>query len=203
MAERIDVVLFDLGGVLIELGGVAPMKEFAGIDEDDELWRRWLSCRWVREFERGECGVEDFARGVVDDWGLTITPAALIESFAAWPIGPFPGAIELVLATRERARVGCLSNTNALHWGDRFRHWPLTQHFDHAFLSFELGVVKPDREMFDVVAHQLGVDAGQILFIDDNRINVDAARAAGWRSERAVGVAETDRALVAHRILTD
>ncbi len=202
MAGGIDVVLFDLGGVLVELGGVAPMKSFAGIDDDDELWRRWLSCRWVREFERGGCSVEDFGRGVVDDWRLSVSPQELIESFAAWPIGPFPGAIDLVRSTRERVTVGCLSNTNSLHWSDRFRHWPLTQHFDHSFLSFELGVVKPDRELFDRVATDLGIGADRILFIDDNRINVDGAREAGWRAERAVGVAEAEGALVAHGILS-
>jgi hypothetical protein len=52
-SDTIDLVLFDLGGVLIELGGVAAMMELAGIDTDDELWLRWLSCRWVRTFERG------------------------------------------------------------------------------------------------------------------------------------------------------
>ena len=47
------MVLFDLGGVLIELGGVAAMRELTGIESDDELWRRWLGCRWVRSYERG------------------------------------------------------------------------------------------------------------------------------------------------------
>jgi putative hydrolase of the HAD superfamily len=87
-----------------------------------------------------------------------------------------------------------------LHWSDRFRHWPLTQHFDHSFLSFELGVVKPDRALFDVVARRLEVDADRILFIDDNRINVDGARESGWRAELAVGVAEAKRVLLAHGI---
>ena len=48
----IDVVLFDLGGVLVDFGGVEAMKELSGITDDDELWHRWLTCRWVREFER-------------------------------------------------------------------------------------------------------------------------------------------------------
>ena len=49
------LVLFDLGGVLIELRGVATMAELSGIDDEGELWRRWLQCRWVRIFESGGC----------------------------------------------------------------------------------------------------------------------------------------------------
>ena len=53
MSAPFDVVLFDLGGVLVDFGGVQAMKELSGITDDDELWHRWLTCRWVREFERG------------------------------------------------------------------------------------------------------------------------------------------------------
>ena len=42
-ARSVDVVLFDLGGVLIDFGGVGPMKELSGITGDEELWRRWLA----------------------------------------------------------------------------------------------------------------------------------------------------------------
>src|SRR6478736_3991610 len=92
----IDVVLFDLGGVLIDFAGVEPMKELAGITEDDELWRRWLTCRWVRSFERGECTADEFAIGMVDDWALPLTPQEFLDEFRSWPGGPLPDAAELV-----------------------------------------------------------------------------------------------------------
>jgi len=50
-----DAVIFDLGGVLVEYRGVEPLKVLSGIQDDQELWRRWLSCEWVRRFERGQC----------------------------------------------------------------------------------------------------------------------------------------------------
>ncbi len=87
-----QVVLFDLGGVLIELGGVASMRELTGIDSDDELWRRWLGCPWVRRFESGQCSADEFAAGVVADWQLTVAPQVFLDAFEAWPVGPFPGA---------------------------------------------------------------------------------------------------------------
>ena len=65
MAEPVDLVLFDLGGVLIELSGVPAMLELTGIESEEDLWRRWLSCRWVRRFESGGCSETEFAAGVV------------------------------------------------------------------------------------------------------------------------------------------
>ena len=67
--SAIEVVLFDLGGVLFDFGGVEPMKSLSGIEHDDEIWRRWLGCPWVRTFERGSCSADQFAEGVVGSIG--------------------------------------------------------------------------------------------------------------------------------------
>lgn len=199
--DVIEVVLFDLGGVLVELNGVASMRELTGIESDDELWRRWLGCRWVRSFERGECSADEFANGVVEDWQLTVTPAAFFEAFAAWPAGLYPGAEDLVARVRERVPTGYLSNTNAGHWDSHFSQWPIMDAFDYRFLSFELGLLKPDRDVFDRVVELLPAPPAQILFLDDNRLNVDAATEAGFAAEHVRGVAEAEQALVAAGVL--
>ncbi len=192
----IDVVLFDLGGVLMDFGGVGPMKALAGIAGDDELWDRWLSCRWVRDFERGRCSASDFAAGVVADWGLAVTPDSFLRVFASWPVGPFPGAREVVESVRRSARVGCLSNTNEIHWA-RLSAWPVLAAFDDCFLSFEMGMVKPDSELFDAVAAQVAVSPSRILFLDDVAANVSAARHRGFRAELCRGVDGARRTLAA------
>jgi putative hydrolase of the HAD superfamily len=189
----VDVVLFDLGGVLVDFAGVDTMKALAGIDSDDELWRRWLSCPWVRRFERGQCAADEFAAGMVVEWDLTIAPDEFLAGFRVWPGRVFPGAEQLVADTRAVVPVGCLSNTNALHWDHYGPRW---QDFDFQFLSFELGAVKPDREIFDHVAVALGAPRDRVLFLDDNVINVDAAGDAGFRAARAVGVDEARTVLV-------
>ena len=197
-----EVVVFDLGGVLAEFGGVERMRTLAGLDDDEELWRRWLSCEWVRRFERGTCSPEDFASGVVADWGLTLTGDAFLSEFREWLVGPLPGAEELVSQTRAAGLpVAVLSNTNNVHWEAGASRWPLVSMFDRAFLSFELGLVKPDREIFERVVTDLEVEPARVLFLDDNRINVDAARAAGLRAERVVGVSEARQALAGAGVL--
>lgn len=202
MAERTcDLVLFDLGGVLIDPGGVRPMRELSGIGSDEELWTRWLGCPWVRTFESGRCTAEEFAAGIVDDWALEVEPAAFLDEFGRWPQWPYPGAAELLAQVREAVPVGFLSNANVFQWNAHYEAIPLTHDFDHRFLSFELGMVKPDREIFDAVAARLAAPTERVLFLDDNAMNVRGAEAAGFTAVHVQGVAESHRALVSAGIL--
>jgi glucose-1-phosphatase len=201
VAEGVDLVLFDLGGVLIEVPGVRAMLELTGIESEEELWRRWLTCRWVRRFESGGCSEAEFAAGVVADWQLDLSAPAFLEAFRDWPAGPLPGAAELVTQTRASAATGCFSNTNALHWHGHIAAWPLTGLFDHRFLSFELGLLKPDIAAFAQVAALLNVPAERVLFLDDNALNVAGAAAAGFQAARAAGVDEARQCLIEAAVL--
>ncbi len=191
----IDIVLFDLGGVLVDFGGVDAMKQLAGIEDDELLWHRWLTCPWVRRFECGGCTNDEFATGMVDEWELDVTPEDFLDQFRSWIGGPLPGADALVDQVRRTHPAGCLSNTNALHWDHNFVRWPILDAFDFRFLSFQLGIVKPDRALFERVAELLPVDADRVLFLDDNIVNVEGARAVGFLAERVRGVEEARSAL--------
>jgi putative hydrolase of the HAD superfamily len=197
----VDIVLFDLGGVLFDFGGIPAMKELAAIDDDEEIWSRWLACRWVRAFERGDCAPEAFAEGVVEDWDLPIDADEFLASFRSWLGGPLTGADELVADTKNVLPVGCLSNTNSVHWADTEGKWSVLREFDVRFLSFEMGCVKPDREIFERVAQTLGSKPHRILFLDDNRINTDAAQAADFQAVRVKGVAEARQVLIDLRVI--
>lgn len=203
MAPRsgIEFVLFDLGGVLIDVGGVGHMRDLSGISSDEELWTRWLACRWVRRFEAGRCSADAFASGVVEDWGLDLEPADFLAAFSGWTVDPYPGALELVDAVRAGTPVGCLSNTNVLQWESRYRSSPLFEAFDACFLSFELGLVKPDRAIFDEVARRLPVRADAVLFLDDNAGNVEGAAAAGFVARQVRGVDAARQALAHDGVL--
>jgi putative hydrolase of the HAD superfamily len=196
-----DVVVFDLGGVLAEFGGVERMCELARIDDDQEMWARWLGCDWVRRFERGTCAAEDFAAGVVAEWELEVTPDAFLAEFRDWLIGPFPGAEELVATARQTVPVACLSNTNHVHWEAGAGRWPLLSMFDRAFLSFEIGMVKPDPEIYEHVVEAFDVSPERVLFLDDNTLNVDQARAVGLQAHRVVGVSQAREVLRAAGIV--
>jgi HAD superfamily hydrolase (TIGR01509 family) len=200
---NIQVVLFDLGGVLIDVGGVPPMKALARIDSDEEMWQRWLTCRWVRSFEQGECSADDFAAGVVDDWALDVEPAVFLDAFRTWPGAPLPGADELVADVRASVAVGCLSNTNAMHTDDQFSKYEIFESFDYRFLSYQLGLVKPDRALFDRVAELVPVAPERVAFLDDNLMNVEGAVEAGFVARHVRGVDEARAALVALEVVGD
>ena len=67
----------------------------------------------------------------------------------------------------------------------------ICQDVAHPCLSYEIGLVKPDREIFDFVSQAMGREPSSILFLDDNLINVEGAREAGWDAERVTGVKES------------
>ncbi len=194
----IEIVLFDLGGVLIELSSIQSMGRFVGDQPEEEVWRRWLACPWVRRFERGHCGADDFARGMVETWSMSTSPEVFLESFVHRPRGHMPGAPELAHPARSRVTIGCLSNTNALHAERHASEEAVYDLFDHRFLSHEIGLVKPDREVYDHVLAELDCPSANVLYLEDNQINVEGARAAGLRSERTRGLSEVRAALARH-----
>jgi len=189
------VVLFDLGGVLVRLGGVAALQDLAGMVDETEVWSRWLACEWVRRFERGGCSASDFATGVVTNWSLPISAEEFLERFRQWPAGLYEGALELIETVRHQTPVGCLSNTNGLHWAV-MQEWGLASAFDHVFLSYRMGLVKPDREVFEQVALALGVAAAQVIFLDDNAVNVDQAAITGFDAWQVRGIDGARQALM-------
>jgi len=95
------------------------MGQLIGATGEAEFWPRWLASRWVRDFERGRCSDEEFAAGIVIEWGLTATGAELLAAFeskrgAARPdIMITPGALSKrpMLAIAENALTVILDMT--------------------------------------------------------------------------------------------
>ena len=187
--RTIDVILFDLGGVLVELAGVDQMIAWSpGIASHDELWRRWLHSDAVRRFETGAIGRDDFAAAVVDEFGCTVGVDEFLAAFTWWPRSVYPGAFELLQSLRGRYRLASVSNTNEIHW-DRFSNtWRLDAAFHHNFPSYLVGKLKPDAEYFEHVLEALDVPAARVLFVDDNAINVEAASRLGMQARRVAAV---------------
>jgi putative hydrolase of the HAD superfamily len=196
-----QVVLFDLGGVLVDLGGVEEFGVLVGEFDEAEIWRIWLTSQTVRSFERGGCSGDEFAQRMVADHGLSISPGDFLQRFRNWPKGLIHGAAELVSGLAGHVRPACLSNTNELHWNEQVDAARLQALFETRFLSHEIGLVKPDREIFEHVVEDLGCAPEAILFLDDNQLNIDGARAAGLNAHRTVGVEAARSVLAEHGAL--
>jgi glucose-1-phosphatase len=184
-----DAVLLDLGGVVIELAGVEQMLVWCPHFGDTAgLWRRWLHSPAVRRFETGATAREEFAEEIVREFGLPVTGEEFLHAFARWPRALFPGVALLLAELAPHCRLASVSNTNDLHWERFEREWSLPGYFHHNFPSHLVGKLKPDAEYFLHVLDVLDVRPERVLFIDDNRINTDAAARLGMVVRHAAGV---------------
>ncbi|MEZ5226844.1 MAG: HAD family phosphatase [Acidimicrobiales bacterium] len=201
--EPIGAVVFDMGGVLVELG---PLTEILGDDPlpVDEFWARWLQSPTVRAFEMGQCDVATFGDRLVAELGLSFGGAELVDRFAQWPKGLFDGAVAMMdeLRGREQAPiVAVLSNTNELHWREQVDSGRIPDLFDRHYLSYRLGLAKPDADIFEHVIADLNMPAERIMFLDDNQPNVDTARRLGIDAHLTRGVTEAREALIERGLL--
>ena len=171
------VLLFDLGGVLVDVAAFDALRLMVGEAlDDDKLRDRWLRSPAVRSFELGRISPAAFATQFLDEWHVPLTPEAFLLDFGSWVRQPYPGAEELLARLRDRHHVGCLSNCNEVHWA---KMAPLLGCFDSVFASHLLGKIKPDAGIFSAVMGELQVGPEEIRFFDDSRENVEAARRLG------------------------
>lgn len=179
------VLLFDLGGVLIENSTFEELAILtSGSIAEEELRERWLASPSVRRYERGEIETQNFCHSFVQEWELDITPAQFAERFSGFPKGPFRGVEALLNTLRARYRIAFLSNCNDLHW-KRLAY--VLDWADYAFSSHLIEAVKPDRASFEYVARTFDVDFEEIVFFDDSTTNVRAASDLGIRAYRTDG----------------
>ena len=188
----VKLVVFDIGGVLIELAGIDTIFRWTGdrFNSEAEMHEAWICSQAVQHYERGHCSSEQFAEDVVVDLDLPVSGAEFITEFLRWPNGLHDGAAAMLEQVKEKREIACLSNTNDLHWGNQLDSDYLDSVFDYKYLSFQMGMVKPDEEIFEAMIADLGMPPSSILFMDDNQINVDAASRTGLQSHLARGVEE-------------
>ena len=192
----IQVLLFDVGGVLVQLSGVEKMLEWLGNQVSaEELWRMWLHSAPVRQFETGRIDAREFAAGVTSEFGLPVEPQQFLEAFVGWPSGLYPGTLQMLARIPRSYRRALLSNSNALHWPRVLNDLELGAAFDSHFVSHITGRIKPDSDAFEHVVESLGCTPGQVLFFDDNLLNIRAAHSFGMHAIHVRGAMEAQRAL--------
>ena len=168
----------------------------------EELWRMWLSSQCVRAFETGRLSPEEFADQVIRDFRLPVQRDGFLEEMTRWSMTLFPGAIELIEQIPTRYVRATLSNTNVIHWKFLMRNAGLATAFPHHFPSHLIGKIKPDAEAFQHVTQTLRCEPHEVLFLDDNEINVAGASSVGMQGVRVRGLAEAARALLDFGIIS-
>ena len=179
MPSAVQVVLLDLGGVLLNLND--PVVTFGLELRQDEFLQTWLLSPSVRRFERGEIGISQCASDMVTEFALPYTPAEFARRFESWPDALYEGVPGLLESIGRRYQVALLSNTNETHWDRDDVAGQLVPLLHAVFLSYQTRHLKPEPGAFEYVLQHLGIAADEFLFLDDNPLNIAAARKCGMQ----------------------
>jgi putative hydrolase of the HAD superfamily len=177
---KYEWLLFDIGGVLLEFIGAPKILEWMNWRVSrEEMSRMWLYSESVRSFETGKITSDEFAEQIIRELGFSVKADEFIEGFSCFPKGLHAGVKEFLNELSTKYPLATLSNTNEIHWNRLCQEDHFDQLIQHNFLSFQTGYMKPDKEAYLNVINKLNCSPGKIIFFDDNRINVEAARDAG------------------------
>jgi glucose-1-phosphatase len=192
-----ELLLFDLGGVLVEYTGLKDMRRLLDGEVSDEQFARLMAATapcWGN-FECGRLTTDEFLDEFVSVWPLAVTRERFESEFQTWTRGLLPGAEQTLAELRPRYRLAALSNSNELHWRRITGDHGLPALMERVFGSHEIGWRKPSREAFEHVLKELDVNPRQSVFFDDLDENVQAARVLGMQAYRVAGVEELRRCL--------
>jgi glucose-1-phosphatase len=198
----VKVLLFDLGGVLVEFSGVRDIAPLLRLEATEaEIIERWSRCPHTKAFGLGLLSREDFAERFVRDWELDLQPGRFLQVFRSWSSRLLPGAEELLASLRPRFRLAALSNSNELHWERNANDLGVNALFDVAISSHQVGFCKPDPRIYQVALDRLGVSPDEVMFFDDADANVAAASQLGMRAFQVNGVEGVRERLAGERLL--
>jgi putative hydrolase of the HAD superfamily len=201
--RRIDAVVFDFGGVLTVPVKGSTIDWLTGEDIVPDSYaavmREWLvgdgaDGSPVHRLETGRLDGPGFERALaarlVTNAGVPVSPEGLLgRMFAGMVVDPV--MVELVTELKGLGlRAGLLSNS----WANPYPVEVLA-HFDPVLISGEVGLRKPDPEIFQLLLRRLELPAGRVAFVDDLAPNVRAAADVGMHAVRHVAAAATRAAL--------
>lgn len=187
MQKAFKAVLFDLGGVLIDIDYHATERAFEqlGVSDFKERYTQLAQNELFDRFECGEISPQHFVNLVLPFAQSGTSPNQVVAAWNAM-LGSFPlEKISLLERLSTTTPLFMLSNTNELHLIEVKRAWqkvttqPMQHFFSAIYLSHEIGKRKPHPETFIWVCEQMGFEPADVLFIDDSPQHIEGATQAG------------------------
>jgi FMN phosphatase YigB (HAD superfamily) len=184
-------VLFDLGGVLIDIDYMATEKAFEklGVTDFKDRFTQFAQNEVFDRFECGKISPQHFINLLLPETKMGTSPNQVVAAWNAM-IGEFPIQKLALLKNLKQAKVPLflLSNTNELHFTEVERSLKkhtqdhLNSFFEQVFLSHQIGKRKPHPDTFKWTCRQMGFDPREVLFIDDSPQHIEGAKAAGLQT---------------------
>ena len=197
LAHNPRVLLFDLGGVVFELGYAEAISRFSalGLMNAEKQLDASVQTGIFGQLERGEIGKEDFREAFSKLLGSKVTLEACSHAWLGYLKSVPHRNLETLTSLRQRGyRLCLLSNTNPFMLDyvrsdafDGMGH-SLDFYFDKLYVSCECKMMKPEPAIFQHLIAEEGVNAADILFIDDSPRNTEAAAAIGMQTLLATSV---------------
>ena len=196
MQQTIKDVIFDFGGVLTDFDQQACIHAFKRIGATSAV-------SYVQEhrtedmflvIETGRMSTHEFCDAIRrSSPGCLASDDEIEQAWNTLLKGIPVNRLRTVADIHGSFPTFLLSNISQMHWTKAQNHLLTADghiagyYFDNTFLSYEMGVMKPDTRIYTAVLNQTGMDAGRTLFVDDNEANCRAAQSLGIQAMHAVG----------------
>ena len=201
--SSVDVLLFDLGRVVLDINFDSVMATWAGHAgcTPADLASRFVVNDSFKHHETGRIDDAAFFADLRQSLGIELSDAQFLEGWNAIFAGEMPGVAPLLAGAAQRLPLYAFSNTNPAHVAHFSQAYAdVLGHFRKIFLSSSIGLRKPDAEAYDHVVKAIGVPASRILFFDDSAANIEGARARGLCAIHVTSMEDVARALTALEI---
>jgi putative hydrolase of the HAD superfamily len=195
-------LVFDIGGVVVRWQPLQLMRQVFPAQAQDEAGAKALAAAifqgltpggdWA-EFDRGRIEPAALAERIAARTGCAVqNVSALIAAIPAH-IQPLPASVALLERVRTAGhRLTLLSNMPVPYADHLEATHACFGWFEARVFSGRVGLMKPERAMFDHARDALALDLEHALFIDDSAGNIDAARAFGWQALRFENAAQCE-----------
>lgn len=186
-----DAILFDFGNVIIDIDFELMFQGLAaGSGKSVDVVRQRLSDNQVfRRYESGFFDDAEFYEVIRQTIGYPFNNGEIKKIWNSMLLQIPPNRIELLRYLNTKFPVYLLSNTNPIHisWcnnylQEKFGINSVNDLFKKAYLSYELGMWKPDEVIYEHVLTDANCEASQMLFFDDNEANIESARKVGLQA---------------------
>jgi putative hydrolase of the HAD superfamily len=177
----IKALIWDLEGVLMLTDEKdLPLTVAKKLNAPYEKVREIFFSDINDKVDLGEISEDQFNEYVLDTLQLPREKKNILEKIVYEDFHLDEDLLKIISEMRGKYKMGLLSN-----FSDELRHridneWALSKAFDEIIISCEVGLVKPDPEIFNLMLDRLGVRADESVFIDDRIKNIEGAKKMGF-----------------------